>query len=199
MSCVPDAVEPVRGWRAWVIGTCGEQRTGPVPAFALRAVSWPQEPWPARRPTIASCRRGHAAPDPACQCGLHAFREAAEVRTVFIPDILFAPATVVGPVAGWGTVALHERGWRAQYAYPEALALVCGWCLTVRAEVKTATVAITLSHDIGIAGLCTECVAPLSPANGRFGAPDVLAALCLRYGVPPISIGALEPITGLAS
>jgi hypothetical protein len=199
MSRVPDAVEPIRGWRAWVIGTRAEQGTGPVPALALRAVLWPQEPWPARRPTIASCHRGHAAPDPACQCGLHAFREATEVRTVFLPDMLLAPATVVGPVVGWGTVALHERGWRAQYAYPEALALVCGWCLTVREEVKTATVAITLSRDIGIAGLCPECVAPLSPASGRFGASDVLAALCSRYGVPPISVGALKPITGLLS
>jgi hypothetical protein len=113
--------------------------------------------------------------------------------------MLLAPATVVGPVAGWGRVAMHERGWRAQYAYPEALALVCGWCLTVREEVKAAAVAITLSRDIGITGLCPECVAPLSPAPGRLGAPDVHAALCSRYGVPPIGIGALEPITGLVS
>jgi hypothetical protein len=195
MSRVPDAVEPIRGWRAWVVGTLGEQGNGPLPALVLRAVAWPQDPWPARRPAVASCHLGHAAPDPGCQCGLHAFREATEVRTVFLPDMLFAPATVVGPVGGWGTLAMHERGWRAQYAYPEALALVCGWCLTIREEVKTATVAIAPCSPTGVVGLCAGCVRPLTPAPGRFSAADVLAVLCSRYEVPPISIGALERIT----
>jgi len=192
VSRVPDVLEPMRGWRAWVVGRVGAQGTGSAPLLGLSAVSWPQEPWPAGRPAVASCRTGHVAPDPGCQCGLHAFRDATDLRTVFLPEPFFAPATVVGPVVAWGTLALHERGWRAQYAYPEALAIVCGWCLTVREEVRTATVAITRSHDIGVVGLCRDCIAPPSPAPGRLRASDVLTALCESYHVPPISLSALE-------
>ena len=35
---------------------------------------------------------------------------------------------MVGTVALWGTVVEHERGWRARYAYPDRLTLVCSMC-----------------------------------------------------------------------
>jgi hypothetical protein len=193
LNRVPDAMEPVFGWRAWALGALLEHNDGPASAIALKSVTWPQEPWPAGRPAVASCHLGHEAPGCVCTCGIHAFRHATDLRTVFQPDILDAPPTVVGPVLGWGTVAMHERGWRAKFAYPEALALVCTRCLARGQMVKTATAAISRHWGI-VVGRCAECGDNSATGPGRFHASDVLRALCSRYGVPPILIGAPAPI-----
>ena len=37
--------------------------------------------------------------------------------------------SAVGTVALWGRVIEHERGWRAEFAYPDRLTLVCVVCL----------------------------------------------------------------------
>jgi hypothetical protein len=56
------------------------------------------------------CARGHEAPQYDCQCGFYATKE---------PDEQWATYSVVyGKVALWGRVIEHERGYRAQYAYP---------------------------------------------------------------------------------
>jgi hypothetical protein len=193
LNRVPDSIEPVLGWRAWALAALLEHNDGPASAIALKSVTWPQEPWPAGRPAVASCHLGHEAPGGVCTCGIHAFRHATDLRTVFQPDIIDAPPTVVGPVLGWGTVAMHERGWRAKFAYPEALALVCTRCLARGQMVKTATAAISRHWGI-VVGRCAECGDNSATGPGRFHASDVLRALCSRYGVPPILIGAPAPI-----
>ena len=38
-------------------------------------------------------------------------------------------AAVVGRVAMWGRVIEHTKGYRAEFAYPSRLRLVCSWCL----------------------------------------------------------------------
>jgi hypothetical protein len=43
----------------------------------------------------------------------------------------FPPLPVVGTVSLWGRVIQHERGWRAQFAYPDRLRLVCSACLAI--------------------------------------------------------------------
>ena len=35
---------------------------------------------------------------------------------------------MVGTVSLWGTVIEHEQGWRARFAYPARLGLVCSMC-----------------------------------------------------------------------
>ncbi|MGZ8631401.1 MAG: hypothetical protein ACXWZF_10625 [Actinomycetota bacterium] len=41
------------------------------------------------------------------------------------------PAPVVGRVSLWGRTIVHERGWRARFAYPDRLRLVCAVCAWV--------------------------------------------------------------------
>jgi hypothetical protein len=65
----------------------------------------------------------HRSPEPGCTCGVHAIKDPSRLarsgRT----------AAVVGRVAMWGRVIEHSKGYRAEFAYPSRLRLVCSWCL----------------------------------------------------------------------
>lgn len=47
-----------------------------------------------------------------CKCGIYAANNIAEAEKY---------GDIIGRVALWGTVVVSETGWRAQYAYPQAL------------------------------------------------------------------------------
>ena len=119
--------EPITGWRVWNLS---EDRSGPL----LRPAGAGVDAWPPRRRVEARCgvspllrggRSPHAAPDLRCRCGIYASRslEAFEPSRPAWP-----PTPVIGTVAMWGRIVEHERGWRAQYAYPARLRLVCAMC-----------------------------------------------------------------------
>lgn len=75
--------------------------------------------WAAGRETVARCEHGHAAPDLACSCGIHAAREPAAVLSYLRGrDEPRTVARVLGRVLLWGNVVEHEGGWRAERAYP---------------------------------------------------------------------------------
>lgn len=57
------------------------------------------------------------APAPDCRCGIYACDTYETLRQYF----LFGLPMVYGTVKLWGRVVKHERGWRAQYAYPAEL------------------------------------------------------------------------------
>lgn len=73
--------------------------------------------------------RGCEAPAERCRCGIYAFRDPEHlllhVQGWYSDPHLFAATTiervVLGAVALWGTVIEHERGYRAEYAYPLGL------------------------------------------------------------------------------
>jgi hypothetical protein len=44
------------------------------------------------------------------------------------PRPAWPPPTIVGTVALWGRVIEHDHGWRAAYAYPSRVAVVCSMC-----------------------------------------------------------------------
>jgi len=115
---VDAATEPVMAWRAWAL-TGRADGTG----LLLRPVAGRSRPWPPRRPAEAACKhaRLHAAPSVNCSCGLHGS---------FAPDILRKTRTpaVLGRVALWGRVIEHELGYRAEFAYPQLVRLVCQFC-----------------------------------------------------------------------
>jgi hypothetical protein len=71
----------------------------------------------------AACKhaRMHAAPNVDCSCGLHATRDVDLLRRTKSPSVL-------GRVALWGRVVEHQHGFRAQFAYPQRLRLVCQFC-----------------------------------------------------------------------
>ena len=126
----PDYVEPVRGWRTWLIvqGHDGAR---------LASVSFPAL-WPSRRRLAAECGRGfhtaagppirveHRAPALDCSCGIYATSELeratqiADCATARFRDCLGRPVlgAALGEVSLWGTVVECAHGWRASLAYP---------------------------------------------------------------------------------
>jgi hypothetical protein len=56
-----------------------------------------------------------------CTCGLYAVEEPELLRAARDP-------AVIGTVDMWGRVMEHERGYRAEFAYPQRLALICALC-----------------------------------------------------------------------
>jgi hypothetical protein len=110
--------EPVLAWRAWSLSG---RRDGS--GLLLRPVARRARTWRPREVVEASCRtsRLHEAPDPACTCGLHGTHDLETLRWTKSP-------AVVGRVALWGRVIEHEHGFRARYAYPQRLRLLCQFC-----------------------------------------------------------------------
>jgi hypothetical protein len=119
-SLVPDLIEPIIGYREWVI--IGEELLSP-----LARMRW--DAGPMRAECLALCRRAGVlsrrlsprhcpAPDSDCVCGIYA---------------LFAPhdrrgrdplALVRGAVVLWGRIEVHAgAGMRAEFARIVALAL----------------------------------------------------------------------------
>lgn len=56
----------------------------------------------------------HAAPDQACECGLYSWRRP-KPEWVTNPDLMDVP-NVVGAVASWGRIQVHDEGFRAEHA-----------------------------------------------------------------------------------
>src|SRR5262245_40650270 len=101
-------IEPVLGWRIWKVR--GER-------LASWAVDYCWEPGENRAVCLAPGRPACAAPPGRrCQCGFWALwspqQSLARAAGAFEP-----PWQVMGLIAGWGTVALHDReGFRAECA-----------------------------------------------------------------------------------
>jgi hypothetical protein len=129
-SGAPDFIDPVSGWRTWLVvqGHDGAR---------LASVSFPAL-WPRRQRLRASCGRGfhngsgpplradHVAPSLDCSCGIYAARsidratQIADCATARFRDCLGRPVlgAALGLVSLWGTVVDCTQGWRAAYAYP---------------------------------------------------------------------------------
>lgn len=109
-------IGPLTAWRTWSLAREGE-------GFRLRPVARSRRVWPPRRPAGAYCarRRFHPVPSFDCTCGLHAARELELLQRTKGP-------TVLGAVSLWGRIIEHELGYRARFAYPQRLHLVCPIC-----------------------------------------------------------------------
>jgi hypothetical protein len=120
------------GYRAWRIDPVRRELK---PLAFHHSVSWQK-----MRKAVAHCEywRRHpyeAAPARSCQCGLHGFKELSGVALMLrhYADARFP--IVVGRIAFWGTIRDHTDGYRAQFAYPQALYYSSGLasCALVRA------------------------------------------------------------------
>jgi len=121
-------VEPVEGWRTWNLSL---DTSGDPLLHSARPSSdvWlPRQPIEARctaSPILSLFRRPHDAPNAACTCGIYAARS---LESMDRPRPAWAPPPVVGTVSLWGRIVEHELGWRAAFAYPSRLRLVCAMC-----------------------------------------------------------------------
>jgi len=117
---VPDFISPVVGYRVWQWDATG-----------LRSLNG--EKWFAHQPLTAVCRAdacgsisglSKATHNPAelphfsCTCGVYAARTIEHLH-----QCGYRKFGVHGEVFLWGTVVEHDRGWRAQFAYPKTLFL----------------------------------------------------------------------------
>jgi hypothetical protein len=109
--------EPVVGWRAWSVTESEE---------GLRLSSLTRtEGWVPGEPLRAVCdRRGHAAPNRWCSCGVYAGADPSDLA-----ELGRIAGAAVGQVSLWGSVIEHAHGHRASEAYPARLRLVCVACL----------------------------------------------------------------------
>lgn len=110
--------EALTGWRTWRLrGSRDGSRVRLLPVVG------DQRPWPPLRPARAACRRRRHGriPGATCSCGLYATHGPDLLRRTRDP-------AVVGTVALWGRVLEHEHGYRAEWGYPQRLALVCRVC-----------------------------------------------------------------------
>ncbi|HEX3455880.1 MAG TPA: hypothetical protein VHS03_14745 [Gaiellaceae bacterium] len=129
----PDYVEPVRGWRTWLVVQGGD-------GARLASVSFPAL-WPRREHLTAECGRGfhngagpalraeHPAPSIDCSCGIYAAgsidraAQIADCATARFRDCLGRPVlgAALGLVSLWGTIVDCAQGWRGAYAYPASI------------------------------------------------------------------------------
>jgi hypothetical protein len=134
---------PVEGWRAWRLAL---DRQG----LTLMPIGR-GNPWPRLDPASARCwkRRRHRAPESGCTCGLYAVNDAALLSRARSP-------AAIGTVALWGAVIQHTLGWRAEFAYPQRLALVCHVCLFQRGVARSRADLVTEHPDGRLVPLCAR-------------------------------------------
>lgn len=111
-------VEPIVAWRTWALTG---RRDGTD--LLLRPVAGRSRPWRPMQTAEAICKhtRLHSSPNLDCTCGLHGTHDIDILRRTRCPAVL-------GRVALWGRVIEHDFGYRAQYAYPQLVTIVCQFC-----------------------------------------------------------------------
>jgi preprotein translocase subunit YajC len=117
---VSDYISPIVGYRVWQWDAAG-----------LKSLNG--ERWVAHQPLSAACRAAASnsisglsktvhnpaeLPDFKCTCGVYAAKTTEHLR-----QCGYKKFGVHGEVYLWGTVVEHERGWRAEFAYPKVLFL----------------------------------------------------------------------------
>lgn len=178
---VERSAEPVAAWRAWRLrrdADRGELRLQP----AFRGSSW--EPL---QPVRAACarRRRHAAPKRRCTCGLYGFNDGSEV------GLGGTRLAVVGQVSMWGRVVEHDLGYRAEFAYPARMRLVCSVCLTMGERPATPVV---VAEEGGFAlPLCEDHARSHRGHRELRPSTEVEAELLSTYAVDVLPEGSLPP------
>ena len=176
------ASEPIVAWRAWAL-TGHRDGTG----LLLRPVAKRARTWRPREVVEASCRtsRWHDAPDPACTCGLHGTHGLEVLRKTKCPAVL-------GRVALWGRVVEHEHGYRAQFAYPQRVRLICQFCFWMTGARRAAPAYVGWFPRDVLMPMCDEHLA-VARRNGvsprtLLRAEDVATRLRDTYAVDALAV-----------
>jgi hypothetical protein len=187
--------EPILAWRLWRLhrDAGGDLRLAPTtpradwePGVAIRATCSGAHTrlYVVFNPELAPT---HRSPMPGCTCGIHAMKDGARLARSM------TPAAVIGRVAMWGRVIEHSKGWRAEFAYPSRLRLVCG-ARHHPFEPKGEPVTVA---DTGreLVPLC-ERHAGRRERDARLEPGDVLAELLATYRVDVLPADALGERSG---
>jgi hypothetical protein len=176
-----ERLDPVTGWRAWRLVRRDDG------AFGLGSLFSPEERWPARGATRAVCAAEgsyHLAPSVDCRCGYYAYADRARLAGVSWRS------AVVGSVAMWGSIVGHDFGYRAAFAYPQRLRLVCGRCLRIGRDRSPRWI---VERRDELAAVCGRHVPRLRRRSSRIPADRVAADLLNGYAVEVL------PPTGLVA
>jgi hypothetical protein len=142
-----------------------------------------------------SARRAHHSPDPSCTCGLYAFKSKTVLRS---PKTWFP---VIGTVSMWGRIVEHERGWRAEHAYPDRLRLVCGECLRTGVGTGLPVTAgrsfMSPASQVFLSARCATHI-PARLSDDR-PASEIGSALLSRYAVDLLPIDRIEAMIAPAT
>ena len=114
---VPDYISPIVAYRLWQWDAAGLRSLNGarwIPGQALAARCSLRKVWTAG----LTMHVDHDAPQPGCRCGVYASKSLDDLRSIRVWE-----SGVRGEAWLWGTVVEHERGWRAQFAYPRTLIL----------------------------------------------------------------------------
>jgi hypothetical protein len=170
--------EPFLAWRTWALA--GSRDGAEV---RLMPIVGGTHPWPARVPNRASCalRRRHGeVPEVHCSCGLYGTDRDEVLRRTRSPAVL-------GRVALWGRIVEHTLGYRAEYAYPQRLRLVCFVCFWRRGTNAEACDAVIRRRGGRLVPLCAPDVELAErygyPVRDRLPAREVEQALLSAYAV----------------
>jgi len=127
VTAVPDYIEPVVGWRSWLVVRDGDE-------FRLHSIVY-EARWFPRNELIARClqrrfslpwsrRSEHVPPARGCHCGIYAAREPEDAAS-YLEGRSWADSLgvhwVIGTVSLWGRVVECTRGWRGSLAYPRTI------------------------------------------------------------------------------
>jgi hypothetical protein len=175
------SLEPVQAWRCW---TLSGSRDGS--RMRLTPIAGDGRAWPPGRPASATCvrHRTHEVPQLACTCGLYGVNDPDMLRQSRDPAVL-------GSVALWGRVVEHERGFRAELAYPQRLRLLCYLCFSLWGDHAPSDCVAVVRHRGGrMVPLCE----PHLELGRRYGyrmrrvlpAGPVESALLSTYAVDPL-------------
>jgi hypothetical protein len=189
--------EPIVGWRVWNVWLAED---GPV----LLPAGSGSDAWPRRRPLEARCtvprvltgrRARHQAPGADCRCGVYA---SATLDIVTREWPAWPSPPVVGRVSLWGRTIAHERGWRARFAYPIRLRMVCIVCAWIEPGPGEPTVVHEFAERLYT--LCAEHEGGIEVPDGRRTKPagidpkTLQARLLDAYAVDLLPADPLEPL-----
>ncbi len=148
--------EPIYAWKVWRVITAIENERWIYGQYVLISPLYLYERWPYRSAFSAypNCWLNsdskiievpHPAPYFFCECGIHALKHKEDAIKYFEREKKFSiqwqvtfahikgnvqekprECFAIGKVALYGEIVEHERGWRAQYAYPYDLMLIGG-------------------------------------------------------------------------
>ena len=189
--------EPIEGWRAWRLH---RNQDG-----ALRiAPTTPRADWEPGVQIHATCSGSHTrlymvfnpeletqhrSPEPGCTCGVHAMKEPQRLRRARPGKM----AGVIGTISMWGRVIEHTRGWRAEFAYPARLRLVCVWCLWNGSLPGIPD--HVLDHGGSLLPVCGQHVNEPRAVGTRLEARPLENEMLDTYGVELLPVELLSPPT----